>query len=157
MSKDTRKLLRRVAARERLLAQIESGVKTATITDESGVKIEKVPLSEADTKRISEQIVALDFYISGGKKKKVVKSQTSEETTKDDKWFIDIYSIHESYVKRSERKKNKGKSTKKLKKVKSVNFVRSVVAHKGAMLAYREGKMGLSPKSHKFVMRKADS
>ncbi len=82
MNQNTKKLLKkRIAARERLLAQIESGVKTVKITDETGIRIEKVPLSEHDTKRVSQEIVALDFYISGGKKKKKKKNVINETSS----------------------------------------------------------------------------
>lgn len=145
---DTKKLARRMRAKKRLIITLDSGVKV----NKDG---SKAPLNEGDVKRISNEIQRLDHYIQGGKKEK--KNQQGEVIEKEkDVYFIDIYSISTSYVKRSERKKNKGKSTKKLKQQKTVSFVRSVKSQPGMITAYKDGKMGLSPRTHKFQMRKEE-
>ena len=70
--------------------------------------------------------------------------------------IIDIYTVTYGYIKRAERRKNKGKSTKKMKKHKSVSFLRSMIAQPGMIQSLREGRMGISPKTHTFRLRKEE-
>jgi hypothetical protein len=112
-------------------------------------------LSENDQKRIKTEVKILHDRLNGTKK--AVKRKNTEGTgnnSKEDRWLIDIYSVNYGYVKNSERRKNKGKSKKKLKKVKTVSLLRTVVAQNGMITAYKEGRMGLSPKSHAFKLRR---
>lgn len=103
--------------------------------------------------KVLREIANIKKNLDGSKKK---KQEQEESNKKGDRWFIDIFAIHLGYVKNSERRKNKGKSRKKLKKVKTVNFVKSIIAQPGAIQSYREGRMGLSPKTHTFRMRKEE-
>lgn len=112
-----------------------------------------VPLTEHDETRIKIELKSLRDYLAGIKKKKILK-KAEAEASKEDRWYIDIYSISMSSIKRSERKKNKGKSRKALKQVRSTSFLKSVVAQPGMIQNYKEGRMGLSPKSHVFKMRR---
>lgn len=141
--KNTLKQARRKSAKERLEAQLVSGVKQ--------VKDVKEPLTEKDITRIKNEIKVLS---GDGKKPKVDKKGEIIETK--ERWFIDIYHISFSYIKNSERRKNKGKSRKKTKKVKTRSLVKSVVMQPNLMQAYREGRMGISPKNHSFSARKEE-
>lgn len=137
---------RRLKVKKQLENQLVSGVKTK--------KEGPVALSIEDRKRIQKEITILSDRLSGKKKnKKVVEGVKEEEK---DKWVMDIYSITYGYVKRSERKKNKGKSRKKLKRQKSVSLVRSIVVQPGMVENYRQGKAGISPRTHKFTLRKEE-
>jgi len=134
-------------AKSRLESQLLTGVK-------SKGDIQDIPLTEKDKERIKEEITTIDDKLNNRKKAKVDnKGNTVIEVAKD-KWFIDIYQIHLAYVKNSERRKLKGKSRKKLRKTRSTTFVKSVVMQPGMMQAYRDGKMGISPKNHSFRARK---
>lgn len=146
---------RRKNALLRLEKQLENGNKPL----ESARLYERVmqPLTPKDIKRIKNEMNILHDRLDGKKKKRVSKKQTSTVTVSDERWLIDIYSIHYGYVKRTDRKKNKGKSRKKMKKQKSVSFVKTVVAQAGMINNYREGKMGISPRFHKFVLRKDET
>lgn len=136
---------RREGVKERLESQLLSGVKQT----KEGEK----PLEDTDTQRIKREISLLGDRIAGKKKAvKVVKVGEVEE--KKDKWFIDIFSISLGTTKHSERRKNKGKSRKKMRKTRSVSFFKSVVCQPGLIQAYREGRMGISPRSHSFRLRK---
>lgn len=89
--------------------------------------------------------------------KKPVKTKSGAVVVngkKEDRWFIDIYNISYSRVKRSERRKNKGKSRKKMRTQKTVSLLKTVTAQDGMITSYREGRMGLSPKNHKFILRR---
>lgn len=152
----TKKQARRENALSRLKAQLASGVKpleSARLQAGDRVMQELLP---QDSKRILKEIITLEDRLSGKRKQQPKKSPTEVATREDDKWLIDIYSVKYGYVKQAERRKNKGKSKKKMKKVKSVSLLKSVKAHPGDILAYREGKRGLSPKDHVFKMRKEE-
>lgn len=133
-----RKTKRRISARERLLAQLESG---RLITDDKKLEF------------VKNQINILNDRIKGLKKFKKTKFQT-KELEEDKDFVIDIYRITTSYAKRSERRKTKGKSRKSLKQIKTVSFLKSVANRPGLITAYKEGKQGISPKEHKFILRK---
>lgn len=106
--------------------------------------------------RMKREANTLSDILSGKKKEKVDdKGKTVIEAPKD-KWFIDTYAIHLGYVKNSDRRKNKGKSRKKMRKTRSTTFVKSVVMQPGMMQAYREGRMGISPRQHSFRARKEE-
>ena len=107
------------------------------------------PLTEKDVERIERELESLT---NPRTKKKLIPGTTKIE----DKWYIDIYTIKYGYVKQSERRKNKGKSRKKMKRVKSSSLLRTVIAQTGMITAYKEGRMGLSPKQHSFKLRKED-
>jgi hypothetical protein len=141
---DTKKQARRERAKERLTAQLASGVKTT----KEGTQ----PLTDQDRKRIKKE---LEVLATDGKKKKPTPGKDGREE-KQEKWFIDIYSINYGYIKNSERRKNKGKSRKKMKKVKTMSLVKSVVAQPGMITSYKDGRMGLSPKFHAFKLRKEE-
>lgn len=141
-----RKQQRREKVKKNLEAQLVSGVKP------SGT--EKVPLSAGDRVRISKEIKTLTDRLSGIKKQQSNKPQQQEVS--QDKWVIDIYSITYGYAKRSERRKNKGKSRKKLRRVKTVSLLRTIVAQPGMIENYRQGRGGISPKTHKFTLRKEE-
>lgn len=151
---DTKKLARREGAKKRLILQLDGGVKTIYEVGEDDSRTKKtVALDAADLQRISSEIQRLDFFIQGGR---IARKNKEGEVVKEEPYFIDIFTISTSYVKRSERKKNKGKSTKKLKHQRIVSLLKSVKAQPGMILAYKEGKMGLSPKTHKFQIRKEE-
>ena len=152
---NTRKLLRRQGTLRRLHEQLNSGVKP--VYNEETSEWNKQILSEEDKLRITEEIRLLDYYLNGGKKARPQASSGDIVEEKEKvRYFIDISSVSHGYVRRSVRKKNKGKSTKKLKAQKSVTFIRSVVARPGDILAYKEGRMGLSPKNHIFKIRREE-
>jgi hypothetical protein len=108
-----------------------------------------IDLTDKDKIRIKQE---LNNILNPKSKKKVVAGV--QQST--DRWFIDIFAIKYGYVKNSERRKNKGKSKKKLKRVKSSSFLKSIVAQPGMITALKEGRMGMSPKSHMFRLRKED-
>ncbi len=112
---------------------------------------EELPQTTID--RIKTELGLLLHYLSGGKKKKKQTIVDGVERV-EDRWYIDIFRISYSKVKRSERRKNKGKSRKKLRTLKSVSFVKTVVLQPGMMQAYRDGRMGISPREHSFRTRK---
>lgn len=147
---------RRERAKERLKAQLEKGTKTEKVSQLTlaTTGANQIPLTKEDITRIKKELVALDG--KPRKKGATKKKQEGEVTEEKDKWFIDIYSISMSYVRNSERRKNKGKSKKKMKKVKNTAFVKSVVARPGLITQYKDGKMGISPKTHVFKMRKEE-
>lgn len=91
-------------------------------------------------------------------KKKAKKDATGTVVLdkKEDRWFIDIYTLKYAATNRAARKKSKGKSRKKGRIVRSTSFLKSVVAQPGMISAYKDGKMGMSPKTHIFKMRKEE-
>lgn len=140
------------ARREKALSYLQERIKKLKDSkrqDKSNIIIGDLTRMEKEAKILSD--------ILSGKKKTVVneKGELVKEESKE-KWYIDIYQIHLGYVKNSERRKNKGKSRKKMKKVRSTSFVRSVIMQPGMMQAYRDGKMGISPKNHSFRARKEE-
>ena len=140
---------RREAAIARFTKELEDKVRTVG-------KEEKVPLTLGDVTRIQKDI-ANTIKLIGKKKPSRSRKRTGIlDDSKGDKWIIDIFTVTYGYIKRSERKKNKGKSTKKMKKHKSVSFVRSVIAQPGMIQSLREGRMGISPKTHTFRLRKEE-
>lgn len=138
---------RRESAIDRFQAQLGSKVKT--------VGTEKIPLTPLDITRIKQDITNTKNRIGKSNTRRAKKTLGALES-KGDKWFIDIYTVTYGYVKRSERRKNKGKSTKKLKKKKTVSFLKSVVAQEGMITAMKEGRSGLSPKTHVFKLRREE-
>lgn len=139
--------LRRESAVTRFQKQLDS--------KEKRVKDDIVPLTSSDVTRIKTDITNTKNNI-GKTERKQSRKRSGLLTESKEKWFIDIYSVSYGYVKNSERRKNKGKSTKKLRKRKTVGFVRSVVAQEGMITAMKEGRMGVSPKTHVFKMRKEE-
>lgn len=142
-----RKKERQASVKERLEKQLVANTKNT----KEGI----VPLTPTDTTRIKSELKALTLYLEGKKKTKIVVTDGKEQA-KGDKWFIDIYSISMSKVKRSERRKNKGKSRKKMRTSRTKAFLKSVTVQPGLIQAYREGRMGISPKSHSFSLRKEE-
>lgn len=130
---DSRVRRRQAAAKWRLEEQLRSGL-----------HVEK----DEDKSRIKQEISTLELRLNGHRKRKKVI-----EGKKDTSNIIDIYQISFSTTKHSERRKNKGKSRKKMRTVKNRTLVRSVKAREGDITAYKEGRMGYSPKNHVFVMR----
>lgn len=144
---------RRKHAAARLTAQLKEGIKRNWIRLISGkIKETEELLTDKDIARIKQELVLIEAYNSG--KKKVKKTKEGKVVEEKQRWFIDILSVAYGYVKRTERKKNKGKSRKKLKRIKSITFLKTVVAQEGMITAYREGRMGISPKTHTFRLRK---
>lgn len=139
---------RREGVLKRLKKQLVGGVKV--------VKDVEIPLEPRDKERIKKEISILNDRLAGKKKgvKELPKGAAPEAPKQ--KWFIDIYQIHLGYVKNSERRKNKGKSRKKMRKTRNVTFVKSVIMQEGMMQAYREGRMGISPKNHSFRARREE-
>jgi hypothetical protein len=108
-----------------------------------------IPLTDKDIARIEAELQQL----LNPKIKQKLKPGTAEIA---DKWYIDVYTIKYGYIKNSERRKNKGKSRKKMKRVKTVSFIKSMIAQPGMIQAFKEGRMGLSPKHHTFKLRRED-
>lgn len=125
--------------------KIDYNLKNPHVDDEDKL----IDLSEKDISRIERELESLTNPRS---KKKLITNSTQPV----DKWYIDIFAIKYGYVKQSERRKNKGKSKKKMKRVKSSSFLKSVIAQPGMITAYKDGRMGLSPKQHSFRLRKED-
>jgi len=142
-----RKKERQASVKDRLEKQLVANTKTT----KEGV----IELTPTDITRIKNELKALQFYLEGKKKAKTVVVDGKEQP-KGDKWFIDIYSISMSKVKHSERRKNKGKSRKKMRNTRTKSFLKSVTVQPGLIQAYREGRMGISPKSHSFSLRKEE-
>lgn len=156
---NTKKLGRRQRAASRLEAQLTSGVHNVTALNFAKIKqTAAVPLAPQDKDRIKSELETLTDRIAGKKKPARVKKIAVAGTVQEEgpRWMIDIFGINYSRVKRTQRKKNKGASRKKMRTVKSVSFVKTVVAQPGMITAYREGKMGLSPKTNMFRLRKED-
>lgn len=124
---------------ERALARLENTINSGKVEPK-------------DQKRYVQEILNIKANLDGNKKVKVV----SPSEKPDDKWVIDIFSIKYGYVKQSQRRKNKGKSKKKMKRVKTSSLVKTVSNHPGLLDSYREGRMGMSPKTHTFRMRKIE-
>lgn len=143
-----KKEAKQAAAKSRLEIQLVSGTKVT--------KLGTFPLEEKDKTRIKNELDILKARLSGEKKKKVQKTGVKEEGGKGAKYFIDIFSISFSRSKRSERRKSKGKSRKKMRTVKTTSFLKSVTFQEGMVQAFREGRMGLSPRSHTFRIRKEE-
>ena len=148
---------RRQRALKRLEQSIKFGYRPARPGEEDQVvKGKGVPYTDKQKETMKKELETLTDRLSGIKKKREVKNEQTGEVIKKDRWFIDIYHIHMSSVKRSDRKKNKGKSRKKMRSVRSRTFVKSVVFQEGMMQSFRDGKMGISPKNHSFVARKEE-
>lgn len=146
---------RRKKALLRLEKQLENNHKPLESARlQAGEKVMQ-PLEKEDVPRIKKEISILKDRLSGVKKSKV-KRKGQETIASPDKWVIDIFAIHYGYVKNSVRRKNKGASRKKMKKQKSSSFLKTVTAQPGVIQKYREGLMGLSPKTHSFRMRKLE-
>ena len=153
---NTMKLARQQHSKERLETQLVSGVKRVKVSNFAGIKKDQtVQLSPADKERIKKEIKILDDALHGVKKvnRKRKQPTTTIQQTETEKTYIDIYSVSYGYTKRTVRKKNKGKSRKKMKRVKSLTLLRSIIAQPGAITAFREGRMGISPKHHVFKLR----
>ena len=134
--------LKKAVRQKRVIAYLENQLKT-------GIGYDGTALIDKDKARIIRELDNLQK--NPGKKKGGKKVEQSK-----DKWFIDIYTVQYGYVKHSDRRKNKGKSRKGLKKTKNVSFIRSIVAQDGMITAYKDGRMGVSPKSHIFKLRKEE-
>lgn len=132
--------LRKQIRQKRVVAYLQHQLKT-------GKHYHGHDLSDADKARIEGEL----NNILNPKAKKKVDPITKQV---EDRWFIDIYTIKYGYMKNSERRKNKGKSKKKMRRVKTVSFIKSIIAQPGMIQSFKEGKMGISPKSHTFKMRK---
>lgn len=132
--------LRKQIRQKRVVAYLQHQLKTGqnhigALSDENKARIEK----------------ELNNLLNPKAKKAEVNPVTKQV---EDRWFIDIYTIKYGYMKNSERRKNKGKSKKKMRRVKTVSFIKSIIAQPGMIQSFKEGKMGISPKSHTFKMRK---
>lgn len=118
-------------------------------------QLKKVPVENKDIKdRISNEMKILTDRMNGVKKALKKQPEPGKNISKD-KWLIDIYTVNYGYVKNSVRRKkeNKGKSKKKMKKVKTTTFVKTVINQPGMIQSFKEGRMGLSPKTHVFKLR----
>jgi hypothetical protein len=146
---------RRKKALSRLELQLTSGIKVTTDYDPEVKGYLTLALTDQDRERIKSEVKHLHDYLNGVKKVKKKKAAEAQ-SDKNDKWIIDIYTVTYGYVKNSERRKkaNKGKSKKKMKKVKTVSLIKSITAQPGMVRNYTEGRMGLSPKSHIFKLRR---
>lgn len=123
---------------------------------EKRVKDVMVPLTPLDITRIKTDITNTSNRIGKKKASRSKKRAGVIADVKGERWIIEIYTVTYGYIKRSERKKNKGKSTKKMKKHKTVSFLRSMIAQPGMIQLLREGRMGVSPKTHTFRLRKEE-
>lgn len=132
-------------------------VRRQRVLDRLVMQVDDKTLSKEKVSYLKGQIDNLLANLAGRKRTKRKAGVVVEQSK--DRYYIDIYSISMHYVKNSVRRKkeNKGKSKKKLKQVKSVNFVRSVVLQPGMIQAYKEGRMGLSPRTHKFTVRRDEN
>lgn len=111
-------------------------------------KEKRLPELEREIKTLQDRLAGI--------KKSVPKSGAKTEVRDELRWFIDIYSVSYGYTKRSTRRQNKGKSRKKIKRAKTITFLKSVIFQPGMMDAYKEGRMGISPKQHVFKARKEE-
>lgn len=145
---NTKKDKRREAAIERFKNELDS--------KEKRVKDVMVPLTPSDVTRIKTDITNTSNRIGKKKASRSKKRAGVIDDNKGERWIIEIYTVTYGYIKRSERKKNKGKSTKKMKKHKTVSFLRSMVAQPGMIQSLREGRMGVSPKTHTFRLKKEE-
>lgn len=134
--------LRRASALKRLTIQLESGSKIET---------------ESKKIYVESQIGILNDRLNGIKKRKKKNRSEKEQVSEEKDWVIDIYNVVYGYAKRSERRKTKGKSRKSLKRTKNVSLLKTVKNKPGLITAYRDGKMGVSPKNHKFILRKIEN
>jgi hypothetical protein len=139
---------RKITRQKRVIIYLQNQLKTGFCGTESA----QIPMSDNDRKRIEFE---LDRLLNPKAKKKA-KTEDKGPVKNPERWYIDIYSIKYGYIKNSERKKQKGKSRKKMKKVKTSSLLKSVVAQDGMITAYKEGRMGLSPKNHSFKLRKEE-
>ena len=98
---------RREAAVARFIKELEDKVKTIG-------KDEKVPLTVGDVTRIEKDMANTIKHIGKKKPSRSKKRIGILDNGKGDKWIIDIYTVTYGYIKRAERRKNKGKSTKKM-------------------------------------------
>lgn len=156
------------ARRERALERLEKSLPTLKKDRENVIKQMKGDALQAvfanelpdilqkNIDRVEEEILSLKDKLSGKKKMVVNEKGNLVVEVPKERWFIDIYTIHLGYIKNSERRKNKGKSRKKMKKIKTTSFVKSMVAQPGMIQSFREGRMGVSPKSHTFRLRKEE-
>lgn len=156
------------ARRERVLERLEKSLPTLKKDRENIIKQMKGDALQAvfanelpdilqkNIDRVEGEILSLKDKLSGKKKMVVNEKGNLVVEVPKERWFIDIYAIHLGYIKNSERRKNKGKSRKKMKKMKTKSFVKSIVAQKGMIEAFKEGRMGISPKTHTFTMRKEE-
>lgn len=138
--------LKKLLRRKRVIAYLQNQLKVGLCGLDSNEL-----MSEEDRKRITRE---LDRLLNPKAK---TQSKTTEGPVKTpERWYLDIYSVKYGYMKNSERRKNKGKKRKAMKRVKTVSLLKSVVAQDGMVTAYKEGRMGLSPKTHAFKLRKEE-
>jgi hypothetical protein len=109
--------------------------------------------------RQKREIENIKKNISDGKKRKRKKHQPQEGAPKEEgRYLIDIYRVHYSYAKNSERRKRKkgGNKGKRIKRQKSLTLLKTVIAQPGMITNYKEGRVGISPKDHVFKIRKEE-
>lgn len=105
--------------------------------------------------REKKEIGILTDRLAGKRKIKRMKVNAEGQLVAEkDKYYLDIMTVSFSKVKHSDRRKNKGKSRKKMRNKKTVTLLKSVILQPGMLQSYREGRMGLSPKTHSFRIRK---
>lgn len=137
------------------IKKVEAEIKKNGISKKGPDNPESAKLLKSLERMHNEELI-LEDRLSGKKKQNTVKNKETGEVTPKLRYFVDIYSIHLGYVKNSDRRKNKGKSRKKMRKVKNTTFVRSVVFQPGMVESFREGRMGVSPKTHTFRVRREE-
>lgn len=137
---------KKIARQKRVIGYLQTQLKH----ERCGPELQR-PMSEKDRTRIEFE---LDRLLNPKAKKKEVKIEGPVKNP--ERWYIDIYAIKYGYMKNSERRKTKGKKRKALKRVKTTSLLKSVVAQDGMITAYKEGRMGLSPKTHAFKLRKEE-
>ena len=150
--------LKRLKERLPLLEeQYKKHIEINKVTKEAPYFINKEVINKESNniERSKKEISTIEDRLSGKVMKVNEKGILVKEQPKE-RWFIDIFTIHMGYVKNSERRKNKGKSRKKMKKTRTTTFLKSVVSQPGMIQQFKDGKMGISPKSHSFRFRKEE-
>lgn len=144
-----KKELRQQVALQNMQKRIDTGFRHLSLPHRIGPSLTK---EEKDSIKYEMTVVSAAI----GRKKKGRKKQTGEQGQEQtgDKYWIEIFSIHYSKIKHSDRRKNKGKSRKKLRVKKAKTFLKKVVLQPGLLQRYRDGVMGLSPKTHSFSIRR---
>lgn len=138
---------------DRMSKQLKSGEKHQKINGKTTDVL--IPLSKHDKNRLSQEIASLKRRISGDR---VVKAKstnnTSLEENKYEGWVIDIYNVKFGYQNQADRKAaKKGGKRKKMKKKKTLTFLKSVNMKSGLLKKYKDGLMGISPKTHVFKIK----
>jgi hypothetical protein len=143
---------RRQSALSLLTKQLEAGIKPA-----SRKNPEERPLTDKEINEKKSQIDTLQRRLRGEKvvKKQVVNGKTVEK--QDDGFSIEIYSVRYGYQSKAAARSAKGKKKKGMKKVKTMTLLQTVKNRPGLITAYKNGTMGISPKSHVFKMVKKEA